>query len=51
MSSIHARFLTVFIEFIILGHFLSFLPPNDPENQFFKKMKKAPQGIIFVYHK
>ena len=28
--------------FFILGHFLPFNPPNNPENQNFDKMKKAP---------
>ena len=26
--------------FVILGHFLPFYPPNDPENQNFKQIKK-----------
>ena len=37
---------TVF--FVILGHFLSFYPPNDNENQNFKKMKKIPADIILL---
>ena len=37
---------TVF--FVILGHFLPFYPPNDNENQNFKKMKKIPADIILL---
>ena len=41
--------------FVILGNFLPFYPPNDPENQNFEKMKKMPGDIILsyihVYHK
>ena len=33
---------------IILGHFLTFHPPDDPENQNFAKMKKAPEDIIIL---
>ena len=35
--------------FVILGHFLPFEPPNDPENQNFEKMKKVPGDIILLY--
>ena len=34
--------------FVILGYFLPFYPPNNPENQNFEKMKKAP-GDITIY--
>ena len=38
--------------FVILGHFCSFDPPNNPKNQNFEKMKKAPGDIILqVYRK
>ena len=33
---------------IILGYFLSFYSPNNPENQNFEKMKKIP-GILSFY--
>ena len=36
----HGAWQTEF--FIILDHFLSFNPPNNPKNQNFKKMKKTP---------
>ena len=26
--------------FVILGHFLPYYSPSDPENQYFQKMKK-----------
>ena len=32
--------------FVILGYFLPFYPPNNPENQTFEKMKKNPGDII-----
>ena len=32
--------------FVILGHFLPFDPPNNPENQNFVKMKKLLGDII-----
>ena len=32
--------------FVILGYFLPFYPPNNPENQSFEKMKKSPEDII-----
>ena len=35
--------------FVILGHFLAFYPPNDPENQNFEKMKKMPGDIILLH--
>ena len=35
-----------FFFFFILGHFLPFFPPNNPENQIFEKMKKTPGDII-----
>ena len=35
--------------FVILGHFLSFYPSNNPKNQNFEKMKKTP-GVINVLH-
>ena len=34
--------------FVILGYFLPFYPSNNPENQNFEKMKKAP-GDIIIY--
>ena len=38
--------------FVILGYFLPFYPPNNPENQTFEKMKKNPGDIILhKYHK
>ena len=35
--------------FVILGHFLLFCPPNDPENKNFGKMKKSPGDITTSY--
>ena len=35
--------------FYILGHFLHFDPPNNPENQSFEKLKKM-SGDIFILH-
>ena len=35
--------------FVILGHFLSFYPSNDPEIQNFEKMKKALGDIILLH--
>ena len=32
--------------FLILDHFLTFYPPNNPENQNFEKIKKVPRDII-----
>ena len=32
--------------FVILGHFLSFQPHDNLENQNFEKMKKTPEDII-----
>ena len=34
--------------FVISGYFLSFYPPNNPENQNFGTMKKSPGGIIIL---
>ena len=34
---------------VILGHFLPFYPPNNPENQKFEKMKKA-SGDVIIFH-
>ena len=34
--------------FVISGYFLSFYPPNNPENQNFGTMKKTPGGIIIL---
>ena len=31
------------------GPFFVFLPPNNPKNQNFEKMKKAPGGIIILH--
>ena len=35
--------------FVILGHFLLFQPPTDPENQNFEKLKKTPGDIIILF--
>ena len=35
---------------VILGHFLSFSPPINPENQNFGKMKNAPDVNILHMH-
>ena len=32
-----------------MGHFLPFYPPNNPKNQKFTKMKKAPGDIIILH--
>ena len=40
--------------FVILGHFLPFYPPNNPQNQNFEKMKKSTSGYHYftqVYQK
>ena len=34
--------------FVILGHFLPFHPPNNPENQNFKKLKKIQGDLIIL---
>ena len=34
--------------FVILNCFLPFCLPMDPQNQIFKKMKKAPEHIIIL---
>ena len=34
--------------FVILGHFLPFYPPNNPETQNFEKKKKEPGDIIIL---
>ena len=31
------------------GQFFALLPPNDPENQNFEKMKKMPADIIILH--
>ena len=36
--------------FVILGHFLHFYLPNNPENQNFEKIKQTP-GDIIILHK
>ena len=36
--------------FVILGHFLSFHPTNNPKNQNFEKMKKQTHGHIIFLH-
>ena len=36
--------------FLILGHFLPFYAPNNPENQNFEKNKRSP-GDIIILHK
>ena len=35
--------------FDILGHFLSFYPNNNPENQNFEKMEKKPEDTILLH--
>ena len=35
--------------FVLLGYLLPFYRPNNPENQNFEKMKKAPRDIIILY--
>ena len=35
--------------FVILGYFLSFYPPNNPENKNLETMKKEPGGIIILH--
>ena len=35
--------------FVILGHFLALYPSNNPENQNFEKMKKAPGDVIILH--
>ena len=35
--------------FVILGHYLGFYPPYNPENQNFEKMKKKPLEILSFY--
>ena len=35
--------------FVILGHFLPFYLPNNPENQNFEKMKKTYRDIIILH--
>ena len=37
------------IFFLILGYFLPFYLPNNPENQNFKKMTKTPGDIIILH--
>ena len=32
-----------------MGHYLPFYPPNNPENQNLKKMKKAPEDVIILH--
>ena len=34
--------------FVILDHFLTFYPSNNPKNQNFEKMKKKPGDIIIL---
>ena len=36
--------------FVILDHFLLFYPPNNPENQNFKKMTKRGDIIILLMY-
>ena len=33
---------------VILGHFLPFYSPNDPQNQKFEKIKKITENIILL---
>ena len=35
--------------FVILGHFLPFYSPNNPESQNFEKMKKASGDVIILH--
>ena len=35
--------------FFVLGNFLPFYPPNSLKNKNFKKLKKAPGGIILLH--
>ena len=35
--------------FVILDHFFAHLPPNNPENQNFEKVKKTPGDIIILH--
>ena len=35
--------------FVILGHFLPFYHPNDPENQNFVKKKKMSGNILLLH--
>ena len=35
--------------FVILGHFLRFYPPNNPENQNFEKMKRKSGDVIILH--
>ena len=35
--------------FVILGHFLPLYPTNNPKNQNFEKLKKAPEDIIILH--
>ena len=37
------------IIFCHLGPFFALLPPNNPENQNFEKMKKTPGDIIILH--
>ena len=36
--------------FVILGHYLGFYPPYNPENQNFEKMKKKPWRYYHFTH-
>ena len=35
--------------FVILGYFLPFYSPNNPENKNLEKMKKAPEDVIILH--
>ena len=35
--------------FVILDHFLSCYPPNNPKSQNFEKLKKTPRDIIILH--
>ena len=37
------------IFFVLLGHFLPFYPPKNPENQTFEKMKNSYEDVIILY--
>ena len=36
-------------DFVLLGHFLPFYSPNNPENQNFEKIKNAYEDVIILY--
>ena len=38
----------IWSDFVLLGHFLTFYPTNNPKNLNFEKMKKKPGDIIIL---